>query len=255
MAASNFYAIIAGVGSGTGRSLAMKFAAVYPTVYLLARKPDSYNSIVEEINSTGGKCKAIGISTDVTSSDSVKSAISQIKDENKSSNLAAAIYNVGGAFVKKPFLELTEEEFRAGFDSNGTGLFNFSQATLPLLLNSVSASPLYPPTLLLTGASASLRGGAQFASFAAGKTAMRAVGQSLAKEFGPQGVHVAHAIIDGVIDTPMYRSGKYGFKANGGAEDGTIQPDEIADAYWYLHTQHRSCWTQEIDLRPYVEKF
>lgn len=81
------------------------------------------------------------------------------------------------------------------------GFYSFSQKTLPLLLNSVSDSPL-PPSLLITGATASTKGSAQFGSFAAGKFALRALGQSLAREFGPQGVHVAHAIIDGVIDTP-----------------------------------------------------
>ena len=96
-----------------------------------------------------------------------------------------------------------------------------------------------------------MKGSAQCGSFAAGKFAMRALGQSLAREFGPKGVHVAHAIIDGGIDTPWSK----GWVVNNGVEDGKISPDGIADAYWHLHTQPRSTFTQELDIRPYVEKW
>jgi len=138
----------------------------------------------------------------------------------------------------------------ANFNRRRTGFFLFAQKVLPLLLDSVSSSP-HPPSLIVTGATASLRGSAQTSSFASGKFALRATTQSLAREFGPQGVHVAHAIIDGVIDIPRTKE----WAANGGVEDGKIRPDAIADAYWYLHTQHRSHFTQELDVRPYVEKF
>ncbi|KFY97317.1 hypothetical protein V498_02138 [Pseudogymnoascus sp. VKM F-4517 (FW-2822)] len=253
MAASNLYAIIAGVGGGTGRSLALKFSAAYPTVYLLARTPDSYDSIVNEIKASGRN--AVGISTGVSSASSVSSALKTIAAENANKNLAAAIYNVGGKFVRKPFLELTEEEYSAGFEASGRGFFNFAHGTLPLLLETAAlkeAAP-NPPSLLITGATASLKGSAQCASFASGKFALRATAQSLAREFGPQGVHVAHAVIDGVIDTPRLKES--GWKVNEGKEDGTIKPDAIADAYYWLHTQPRSAWTQEIDIRPFVEKW
>jgi NADP-dependent 3-hydroxy acid dehydrogenase YdfG len=96
-----------------------------------------------------------------------------------------------------------------------------------------------------------MRGSALCGSFAAGKFAMRALGQSLAREFGPKGVHVAHAIIDGGIDNPRVKR----IGMNNGVEDGMISPDGIADAYWHLHTQPRSTFTWEIDIRPYVEKW
>lgn len=165
--------------------------------------------------------------------------------------LAAAIFNVGGRFVRKPFLELSVEDFKAGYDANGVGLFNFAKATIPLLLDSVSDVKTGSPSLILTGATAAMKGSAQCASFASGKFAMRAVGQSLAREFGPQGVHVAHAIIDGVIDIPRTRD----YQVNGGVEDSKLDSDAIADTYWMLHSQGRSAWTQEIDLRPFVEKW
>jgi len=246
---NKFYAIIAGVGAGTGRACALKFAKSYPVV-LLARNEDNFKPIVEEINKAGGH--AVGISTDVADSKSVDNAFATIKKELGDAALAAAIFNVGGRFVRKPFLELSLDDFEAGYDANGRGLFLFSQKVIPLLLQSAKSSP-FPPSLILTGATASVKGSANCASFASGKFAMRAIGQSLAREFGPQGVHVAHAIIDGVIDIP--RTKEWSGNVNGGVEDGLLSADAIAESYWYLHTQPKSSFTQEIDMRPYVEKF
>jgi len=246
-AANNFYSIVAGVGAGTGRSVALKFAKSYP-VALLARNPANYESIVQEIKAAGGE--AIGISTDVTSPEAVDNAFAEIKKAFQGKKLAAAIYNVGGRFVRKPFLEMSLDEYEAGFQSNGRGFYLFSQATLPLLLDSVETSP-HPPSLIITGATASLRGSATMSSFASGKFALRATGQSLAREFGPKGVHVAHCIIDGVIDIPRTHE----WPVNGGVPDGKISSEAIADSYWYLHTQPRSHFTHEMDCRPYVEKF
>lgn len=109
--------------------------------------------------------------------------------------------------------------------TNSHGLFNFAQATLPLLLASVDASPPSPPTLLVTGATASLRGGVKFADFAAGKFAKRALAQSLAREFGPRGVHVAHVVVDGAIDIP--RLADFKAKINDGKPDGLLSPDAV----------------------------
>lgn len=130
------------------------------------------------------------------------------------------------------------------------GAFLFSQATLPLLLAPTTSTspPQHPPTLIFTGATASVKGSALFAAFATMKFALRALAQSLAREFGPQGVHVAHAVIDGVIDIP--RTQNYGL-----AKEAKIDPEAIADAYWYLHSQPKTSFTWEIDIRPGVEKW
>ena len=170
----------------------------------------------------------------------------------------------------------------SGLIKNRRGLYLFAKSALPLLLKSVPDSP-NPPTMVVTGATASTRGGAFLSSFVVGKFAKRGLVQSLAREFHPKGVHVAHAIIDAVIDIPKSK----GFSVNDGAPDGKLSPDavslshkqekqlcmrskrapcplyiiwtadicQIADEYWHLHTQHRSGFTQEIELRPYVEKF
>jgi NAD(P)-dependent dehydrogenase (short-subunit alcohol dehydrogenase family) len=145
----------------------------------------------------------LGISTDVSSPESVNKAFSEIQKDQAFANkkLAAAIFNVGGKFVRKPFLELSLEEYETGYVANGRGFFLFAQKVLPLLLESVEDSQ-YPPTLVITGATGGMRGSAQMSSFASGQFAKRATGQSLAREFGPKGVHVVHAIIDGVIDIP-----------------------------------------------------
>ncbi|KAI9803438.1 MAG: hypothetical protein M1833_000957 [Piccolia ochrophora] len=244
--ASKPFAVIAGVGGGTGASVARKFALAYP-VALLARNPDNYGPLVQEINASGGK--AVGISTDVADAASVKKAFGQITTEF-GDGLAAAVYNVGGKFVRKPFLDLSYEEFEAGWDANGRGAYNFSQQVLPLLAKSPE-SRTHPPTLIFTGATASVKANASMASFATGKWALRALSQSLAKEFGPQGVHVSHAIIDGVIDVPHTK----GWEVGGGKPDAKISSEAIADSYWHLHTQPRSTLTWEVDIRPWVEKW
>ncbi|KAI9769206.1 MAG: hypothetical protein M1840_004335 [Geoglossum simile] len=247
-AASKAYAIIAGVGAGTGASVARRFAQAYP-VALLARNPANYSSLVAEINSAGGT--AIGISADVTDGESVRKAIGEIEQEFSGGSLAAAVYNVGGKFVKKPFLEMGVEEFRAGYDANGIGAFHFSHSTLPLLLKSTHL--LHPATLIFTGATASLRGSAECSSFASGKFALRALAQSLAREFGPRRVHVAHLIVDGGINSARAR--EYFGSGGGDVEDRLISPEAIADAYWNLHTQPLSAFTFELDIRPFAEKW
>ncbi|KAL2019127.1 hypothetical protein VTK56DRAFT_10078 [Thermocarpiscus australiensis] len=247
MATKSFYAVVAGVGAGTGRSVALRFARSYPVV-LLARKPESYNDIVSEIKQQGGE--ALGISADTSDPQSVATAFEAIKKEFPGKKLAAAVYNVGAGYGFKPFLELSVSDLDSSLAVNARGLFNFAQQTLPSLLEAVPSSP-HPPSLIITGATASVRGSARFATFAAGKFAVRALAQSLAREFGPRGVHVAHVVVDGVIDIPRTK----GYTVNEGKEDGKISADAIAESYWHLHTQHRSSFTHELDLRPYVEKF
>ncbi|KAA8652827.1 hypothetical protein EYZ11_007208 [Aspergillus tanneri] len=237
-------AIIAGVGPGTGASIARKFAQAY-SIALLARNPANFEPLVEELKSKGGE--AVGISTNLSDSASVKSAFDQISQKYPNSPLAAAVFNPGGGFVRKPFLELTEEEFLQGFESQGKGAFNFAQSSLPLLLQAKHLQ--HPPTLVFTGATASVKGSANFSAFATGKFALRALAQSLAREFGPKGVHVSHVIVDGVIDIPRTKAYKFEH------EDAKLDPNAIADSYWHLHTQPRTTFGFELDLRPYVEKW
>lgn len=198
--ASKLIAIVAGVGAGTGASVARKFSAKYPVV-LLARKPENYEPLAKEINSNGGK--AIGISTDVSDASSLQKAVEAIKKEfGQDVAAAAAIFNASGPFMRKPFLETPAETFQGSIAVSAMGGILFSQSFLPLLLKGLQQGSEHPPSLIFTGATASVKSNAQMSSFSTGKWALRALSQSLAREFGPQGVHVAHAIIDGVIDIP-----------------------------------------------------
>ncbi|KAL8989973.1 MAG: hypothetical protein Q9177_001256, partial [Variospora cf. flavescens] len=194
---SSPFAIVAGVGPGTGATVAGKLGASYP-VALLARNPANYQDAVKDIEAAGGR--AIGIPTDVTDPTSVKSAMGKIQKELGGDKCAAAVFNVGGKFIVKPFLELNQEEYESGWEANGRGAFLFSQAVLPMLLNSTDLQ--HPPTLIFTGATAGFRGSARAAAFSTGKFALRSLSQSLAREFGPKGVHVSHVNIDGIIDIP-----------------------------------------------------
>ncbi|GAB7361722.1 hypothetical protein MBLNU230_g1769t1 [Neophaeotheca triangularis] len=248
----NPFAVVAGVGPGTGAAVARRFAKAYPVV-LLARNPDNFKSLVEEINGAGGK--AFGISTDVSSEKSVREAFEKIKSETNGADCAAAIFNASGKFSKGPFLEQTAEDWYSGFEVSCKGAFNFAQSTLPLLLahsktQASATDSMNPGTLIFTGATASTKSSAQFSSFAAPKHAKRALALSLAREFGPQGVHVAHAVIDGVIDIPKTKEWLKDMPA-----EAKISAEEIAETYWSLHVQGRRGWANEIDIRPMLEKF
>ncbi|KAI8941372.1 hypothetical protein NX059_002596 [Plenodomus lindquistii] len=246
--ASKLIAVIAGVGSGTGASVARKFAQTYPVV-LLARKPENFESLAKEINSSGGK--AIGISTDVADVASLKNVVDTIKKEfGQDVAAAAAIFNASGPFMRKPFLEIPPEVFAQSLGVSAQGGILFSQAVLPLLLKGVEQGSEHPPSLIFTGATASVKSNAQMASFSTGKWALRALSQSLAREFGPKGIHVAHAIIDGVIDIERT---KEWLKDLG--PEAKLSPDGIANDYWWLHTQPKTNFTWEIDLRPAIEKW
>jgi NAD(P)-dependent dehydrogenase (short-subunit alcohol dehydrogenase family) len=127
------------------------------------------------------------------------------------------------------------------------GGFLFAQQSLPLLIETAKSNPVHPPTLLFTGATASIKASINFAAFASSKWALRALSQSLAKEFGPQGVHVGHIIADGAFDTPTRRD----TQPDGNAENW-MDTDGMAQSYWALHVQPKRAWSWEIDLRPYT---
>ncbi|KAB8258668.1 NAD(P)-binding protein [Aspergillus pseudonomiae] len=244
---SKSIAIVAGAGPGTGASIARRFAKAYPVV-LLARSQASLDPLVQDINQDGG-C-AIGIPSDVTNAGSLNSTLKQIEQRFGSDlTVSAAVFNVASKFTRAPFLD-SGAEFLDSLEATARGASNFSKAVLPLMLRAVSQAELrHPPTMIFTGATAAMKGGPGLGSFAMSKFAVRALSQSLAREFGPKGVHVAHAIIDGII--AMEKTKDY----NKDTPDAKIDPDWIAETYWFLHTQPRSSFTHELDLRPYCESW
>jgi len=245
MSSAKPLAIIAGVGGGTGAAVARRFAKSY-TVILLARNSSNFSSLVDEITSSGGS--AFGVETDISDPTSVHNTFRKIKEKYSDAGVAAAVFNASN-FVRKPFLELSLEEFESGWNVSGRGAFNFSSSVLPLLLAHRESSPQHPPSLIFTGATASVKASVNFSSFATSKWALRALSQSLAREFGPQGVHVSHVIVDGVIDIPRTKEWL------NDTPDAKISPEALADAYWHLHSQPRTSFTWEIDIRPYIEKW
>ncbi|WPG98179.1 oxidoreductase [Acrodontium crateriforme] len=242
---SKTIALIAGAGPGTGAAISRRFAKAYPVV-LLARNQETLDSIAKDINQNGGS--AIGFATDATSSSSMNETFSKIEEKfGPDFRIAAAIYNVAARFQKSPFLEQNLDDFMKQLDPTIKGAFNFAQAALPRMINPSGAAGEHPPTLIFTGATAALKAGSGLSAFAMSKFGIRAMSQSLAREFGPQGVHVSHAVIDGLIDTEATKA----YPPH--EPDAKIAPDQIAESYWYLHTQPRSAFTQELDLRPFSE--
>ncbi|GAA5996168.1 uncharacterized protein JCM10292_007435 [Rhodotorula paludigena] len=242
MASSKTLAIVLGAGPGTGAALAQAFAKTHGAVALLARNHSSLESVVSDVRSAGGD--AAPFRCDVSSADSVADAFAQIKQKWPQHQVTAALFNANSPLQLKPFLEASVEDLKPGIDVNLHGAFHFSQKVIPLLLQAGGGF------LGFSGATASIKGSAKFGTFASTKAALRSLSQSLAREFGPQGVHVSHVIIDGVIDTDRVRQNY------GEAEEGTrIDPSAIADTFVYLSQQPKGCWTHELDIRPAAEKW
>ncbi|MGH8458446.1 MAG: SDR family NAD(P)-dependent oxidoreductase, partial [Nevskiales bacterium] len=188
--------------------------------------------------------KARAIVTDATSEDS---SVALIAAAEKIGPIEVAVYNAGGNNPQTS-LATTGKLFESSWRVGAFGGFVFGREAVKAML------PRGQGTLLFTGASASLRGKPGFVGFAAAKAALRAVNQAFAREFGPKGIHVAHVVIDGAIDGHRINTLLPDFaKAKG--EDGLLNLDAIAENYWQLHVQHRTTWSQEIDLRPYKEPF
>ena len=232
-------ATVVGVGPGLGAAISRRFANEGFAVALLARREESVADAQQEIQDAGGK--ALHVTADATDPNSIEEAFMRVRDELGDPEVL--VYNAG-AFQMGGVMELTPEQFDTCFKANCAGAFYVAQQVLPAMLEAGRG------TVLLTGATASMRGSARFSALAVGKFGLRALGQSMARELGPQGVHVAHVIIDGQISTPRVR------EMSPDRDEGTmLSPDAIAETYWQLHSQDRTAWTFELDLRPSVENF
>jgi NAD(P)-dependent dehydrogenase (short-subunit alcohol dehydrogenase family) len=241
---SSGLAWIAGVGAsaGLGAALARRFAAGGLTVVVTGRTPAQLERVVAEIEAAGGK--AIAAPGDVTSDAELSAIAARL---GALAPVDVAIFNAGNNRAK-PTIEMETAFFEEMWRVGCLGGFIFGREAAKLML------PRARGTLLFTGASASLRGRPRFTAFASAKAGLRAVSQSMAREFGPQGLHVAHVVIDGAIDGERINT-RLPSLAQERGPDGLLKLDAIADAFWYLHGQHRSAWSQEIDLRPFAESF
>lgn len=242
-------AVIFGVGprQGIGAELCHRAAREGLHVFVNGRTPERLERIVEDIIAAGGSAEALP--ADVTRETEVDAAMARIETSDQA--LELVVYNAGNN-RPEPFLDVRPTVFEDLWRVTCLGALLVSQKCIRLMLQ--QKSDAMRQTLLFTGASASLRGKAGFSAFAAGKGALRLMAQSIAREFGPQGIHVAHVVIDGVVEGEKVRSRFPDYIEKLG-EDGALRIEAIADAYMALHRQERSAWTQELDLRPYKEQY
>lgn len=230
----------AGAEAGVGGALARRFSEEDLHVIVTGRTGEKVEALAASLRAAGGSAEAMQV--DVT----------QAEDQDKlfahavqMGPIAAVLFNAGNNAVI-PFEELKPEQFEAFWRIGCYGAFLTAKRAIPLLKAQARGS------LFFTGASGSMRGKANFAHFASMKAGLRMLAQSLAREFGPQGVHVAHFIIDGAINGDRLRT-HFGDYLDHLGEEGSLSPDAIADAYWYVHKQDRTAWTHEMDLRPFKE--
>ncbi|KAK0482023.1 hypothetical protein EDD18DRAFT_771086 [Armillaria luteobubalina] len=246
-------AVIAGLGSGsgTGAAVARLLAKEGYAVALVARNADSVKALTDEINATGGTAAPFPISSYSTTD--IDSAYAQIRAHHQGQPIRVAVYNATHD-VWKPFLDITPEDIQGVSQTNLEGAFAFSKNVIQAFQANEVDEKGKRGSLIFTGATASVRGNVATSAFSAGKHALRALSQSLAKEFGKQNIHVSHAIIDGGILTGSARERRDDpeWEQN---EDVRLSPDGIAESYLHLIKQPRSAWTWELDLRPAHEKW
>jgi NAD(P)-dependent dehydrogenase (short-subunit alcohol dehydrogenase family) len=235
--------MVVGAGDGLGSAVARRFARGGYTVCLVRRHGDKLDGAVKEIEAAGGRAHGFGV--DARREDEMVALFDRV--ERELGPIEVAVHNIG-ANVNFSILDTDVRKYTKVWEMACFSGF---------LLGREAARRMTPRgrgTILFTGATASLRGGSGFAAFAGAKFALRALAQSMARELGPKGVHVAHVVIDGPIDMPWIRE-NFPDLVKSRPEDGLLAPDASAENYWSLHAQAPSAWTHELDLRPFMEKF
>ncbi len=232
-------AVISGVGPGLGASLVKRFASEGYQVGLLARSSGYIQTLATELQVSG--TKALALPTDITDSQIVEASFNTIREELGAVDV---LINHAGNAAWGEFAELTAEAFHRSWQVCALGSFLCAQQVVPDMVERGSGA------ILFTGATSAIRGRAGAIAFSSAKFAVRGLAWALAREVGPKGIHVAHIIIDGIIDTPSVRE-RYQLSK----DEPLLLPDDIAEAYWSLIQQPKSAWTFELDLRPHDEEF
>jgi NAD(P)-dependent dehydrogenase (short-subunit alcohol dehydrogenase family) len=243
----NKVALIIGAGDATGGAIARRFAREGLTACVTRRNLDKLQPLLERIRADGGT--AHGFASDARREEEVVALVEQI--ESTIGPIEVLVFNIG-ANVPASILDETARKYFKIWELACLGGFLVGREVARRMVAREGLA--HKGTIIFTGATASLRGGANFAAFAGAKHALRALAQSMARELGPRGIHVAHVVVDGSIDTAFIRENfpqRYALKE----QDGILNPDHIADNYWMLHRQPRDAWTHELDLRPWMEKF
>ena len=240
-------ALVIGAGDATGGAIARRFAREGYVACVTRRSLDKLQPLVEQIRAAGGESH--GFASDARKEEEVVALIEQI--ESTIGPIEVMVFNIGANVPSSILEQSAQKYFKIWEMACFSGFLNGREVARRMVTR---AGPDRRQTIVFTGATASLRGSSGFAAFAGAKHALRALAQSMARELGPRGIHVAHVVVDGAIDTAFIRDNfpdRYALKE----QDGIVNPEHIADAYWMLHQQPRDAWTHELDLRPYMEKF
>jgi NAD(P)-dependent dehydrogenase (short-subunit alcohol dehydrogenase family) len=234
--------LVVGAGDATGGAIARRFAREGLAAVVTRRELPSLEPLLQQIRADGGE--AHGFGSDARVEEEVVALFEKI--ETEIAPLDAVIFNIG-ANVNFPIRETTSRVYRKVWEMAAFAGFLAGREAAKVM------APRKRGTIIFTGATASIRGASGFSAFSGAKFALRSLAQSMARELGPEGIHVAHTIIDGAIDTEWIAKNfpqRYALKEQG----GILNPEHIADAYWMLHAQPRDAWTHELDLRPWMEK-
>lgn len=235
--------LVIGAGDATGGAIARRFAREGYVACVTRRSADKLQPLVDQIRAEGGE--AHGFASDARKEEAVIELVETI--ERDIGPIEAFVFNIG-ANVPCSILEETARKYFKIWEMACFSGFLTGREVAKRMVKRQRG------TILFTGATAGLRGASGFAAFAGAKHGIRALAQSMARELGPMGLHVAHVVVDGAIDTEFIRENfpqKYAQKD----QDGILDPEHIADSYWYLHSQPRDAWTFELDLRPWIERW
>jgi NAD(P)-dependent dehydrogenase (short-subunit alcohol dehydrogenase family) len=233
--------LVIGAGDATGGAIARRFAREGYVACVTRRSADKLEPLVAQIRAEGGE--AHGFGSDARKEEEMVSLVERI--EREIAPIEVAVFNIG-ANVRFGITDTTARVYYKVWEMACFSGFLMGREAARVML------PRGRGTIIFTGATASLRGREGFAAFAGAKHALRALAQSMARELWPKGIHVAHPIIDGAIDTEWIRENfpqRYALKESG----GIVNPEHIADLYWQIHMQPRDAWTHETELRPWME--
>ncbi|MBD9576789.1 SDR family oxidoreductase [Pseudomonas sp. PDM23] len=235
--------LVIGAGDATGGAIARRFAREGYVACVTRRSADKLQPLVEQIRAEGGE--AHGFASDARKEEAVIELVETI--ERDIGPIEAFVFNIG-ANVPCSILEETARKYFKIWEMACFSGFLTGREVAKRMVKRQRG------TILFTGATAGLRGASGFAAFAGAKHGIRALAQSMARELGPMGLHIAHVVVDGAIDTEFIRETfpeRYALKD----QDGILDPEHIANSYWYLHSQPRDAWTFELDLRPWIERW
>ena len=246
-------AIVVGVGAraGVGAAACRRFAREGLHVFAAGRTEEKLQAVADEVAESPEVASGGRVTPVVADATSAADVVRVFETAEKEAGVPSlVVYNAGNNRLR-PLLEMDDAFFEDVWRLCCFGGFLVGREAARRMLPSGGGRG---GTLVFTGATASVRARPPFTAFASAKAALRAVAHGMAREFGPQGLHVGHVVIDGGIDGDQLNSRFPQFKETRG-DDGMLSPDAIADAFWALHVQHRSAWTLELDLRPYKETF